>query len=201
MQPLTFWYEYAVNPGKEDEFLDLVTTVGAPVRDKLMADGVFLAWGVQVPLLRMPGGHTHGIWYAVGDWSGIEKVDTAMRAQIAKLNEEAGKAGVTKKGAAAGQSVTARMMDAADVTKTRDCVTRDLVIGLSSSAPPVGRPPYTRFNFREREARQGHRLPQSVGKVQQAGAGETSGGWRGPSLRPFRRRSAHGRRLHAFHLV
>src|SRR5579862_3741797 len=35
MQPLTFWYEYTVNPGKEAQFVELVKTVGAPVRDKL----------------------------------------------------------------------------------------------------------------------------------------------------------------------
>lgn len=148
MQPLTFWYEYTVNPGKEDQFLDLVKTVGAPVRDKLMADGVVLAWGLQVPLLRMPGAPTHIIWYAVADWSGIEKVDTAMRAQIAKLNAESTKPASGKKGAASGSSsVTARMMEIADVSKTHDFVTRDLVIGLGASAPPAGTLPYSRYNF------------------------------------------------------
>ena len=51
-QPLTYWYEYHVNPGKEDEFMNLVKTVGAPVRDKLMADGVVLAWGVEAPVVE-----------------------------------------------------------------------------------------------------------------------------------------------------
>ena len=147
MQPLTFWYEYAINPGKEEQFLDLVKTVGAPVRDKLMADGVVLAWGVEVPLLREPGGHTHGIWYSVADWSGVEKVDTAMRAQIAKLNEEATKSGVTKKGSAPAQTLTGRLMDVADVSKTRDYVTRDLVFRATSGALPEGLLPYTRYNF------------------------------------------------------
>jgi len=147
MQPLTFWYEYAVNPGKEEQFLELVKTVGAPVRDKLMADGVVLAWGVEVPLLRMPGGHTHGIWYAVADWSGVEKVDTAMRAQIAKLNEEAAKAGATKKGATAGPSLTSRIMEVADMSKTRDYLTRDLVFAATHTALPDGFLPYTHFNF------------------------------------------------------
>src|SRR5260370_2169301 len=65
MQPLTFWYEYTVNPGKEEEFMNLVKTVGQPVRDKLMADGVVKAWGVETPLLRVPGNATHIISYAV----------------------------------------------------------------------------------------------------------------------------------------
>jgi hypothetical protein len=146
MQPLTFWYEYSVNPGKEAQFLDLVKTVGAPVRDKLMADGVVLAWGLQVPLLRQPGSPTHIIWYAVADWAGVEKVSDAMTAQLAKLNDEANKGGVAKKGAVPTGSVTAQLMDATDLGKTRDFLTRDLVIVVG---PTVHSDvlPYTRFNF------------------------------------------------------
>jgi hypothetical protein len=146
MQPLTFWYGYTINPGKEDEFLDLVKTVGQPVRDKLMADGVVLAWGVQVSLLRVPGNPTHWIWYAVADYAGVEKVDSAMRAQIAKLTEEASKSGAAKKGQKASVSPMARLAEIADLSKVHDFLTRDLVIGLSPSAP-AGVLPYTRFNF------------------------------------------------------
>jgi hypothetical protein len=146
MQPLTFWYGYTINPGKEDEFLDLVKTVGQPVRDKLMADGVVLAWGVQVSLLRVPGNSTHFIWYAVADYAGVEKVDSAMRAQIVKLNDEASKSGVAKKGQKSTTSVTARLGEVADMSKVHDFLTRDLVIGLSSAAP-AGVLPYSRYNF------------------------------------------------------
>ena len=147
MQPLTFWYGYTVNPGKEDEFLDLVKTVGQPVRDKLMADGVVLAWGVQSSLLRVPGNSTHFIWYAVADYAGVEKVDSAMRAQIAKLTDEASKSGATaKKGQKAAEAPMARLAQIADLSKTHDFLTRDLVIGLSSSAPS-GVLPFTRFNL------------------------------------------------------
>jgi hypothetical protein len=147
MQPLRFWYEYTVNPGKEAQFLELVKTVGAPVRDKLMADGVIRVWGVNTPLLRMPGSATHVIWYSVADWSGIEKVDSAMRAQIAKLDEEAAKSGTAKKGSSGGTTVTARMMEAADVSKTRDYLTRDLVFVAGTGAPPAGVLPWTRYNY------------------------------------------------------
>lgn len=148
MQPLTFWYGYAVNPGKEDEFLDIVKTVGQPVRDKLMAEGVVLAWGVQASLLRVPGDRTHYIWYAVADYAALEKVDTAMRAQIAKLTEEAAKSGgaAAKKGQKPVAAPMARLAEIADLSKTHDFLTRDLVIGLSSSAP-ANVLPFTRFNF------------------------------------------------------
>jgi hypothetical protein len=147
MQPLTFWYEYTVNPGKEDQFLDLVKTVGAPVRDKMMADGVVLAWGVQTSILREPGSPTHFIWYAVADWAGIEKVQNAMGAQVKKLNEEGAKAGATKKGGTPSASLNARLMETADVSKTRDFVTRDLVFAVTSGAPPADLLPYSRYNF------------------------------------------------------
>jgi len=147
MQPLTFWYEYTVNPGKEAQFLELVKTVGAPVRDKLMADGVVLAWGVHSGFLRAPGNSTHTIWYSVADWSGIEKVDGALRAQIAKLDDEAMKSGTAKKGSSGGATVSGRMMEAVDASKTRDYLTRDLVFVTGTGAPPAGVLPWTRYNY------------------------------------------------------
>ena len=146
MQPLTFWYEYTVNPGKEDEFVELVKTVGQPVRDKLMADGIVMAWGVETPLLRVPGNATHIIWYAVSDYSGVDKVDSAMRAQIVKLNDEAAKSGTTKKGQKPAASVTARLGEVADMSKVHDYLTRDLVIGFSPSSA-AGSLPFVRYNF------------------------------------------------------
>ena len=146
MQPLTFWYEYTVNPGKEEEFMNLVKTVGQPVRDKLMADGVVKAWGVETPLLRVPGNATHIIWYAVADYGGVDQVDSAMRAQIAKLNDEEAKSGVAKKGQKLATSVTARLGEIADMSKVHDYLTRDLVIGFG---PPSGSAalPFVRYNF------------------------------------------------------
>src|SRR6266852_3940691 len=146
IQPLTFWYEYTINPGKEPEFLDLVKTVGQPVRDKLMAEGVVMAWGLDTPLLRVPGNATHVIWYAVNDYAGVEKVDTAMRGQIAKLNDEAAKSGAAKKGQKPTASVTARLGEVADMSKVHDYLTRDLVIGFSPSSAS-GSLPFARYNF------------------------------------------------------
>ena len=146
MQPLTFWYEYTVNPGKEEEFMDLVKTVGQPVRDKLMTDGVVMAWGVETPLLRVPGNPTHVIWYAVNDYAGVDKVDSAMGAQIAKLNEEAAKSGTAKKGQKSAASLSARLGEVADMSKVHDYLTRDLFIGFSATSA-AGSLPFVRYNF------------------------------------------------------
>ena len=145
-QPLIFWYVYTIQPGKEDEFVDLVKTVGQPVRDKLMADGVVLAWGLQASMLRVPGNGTHWIWYVVADWSGIEKVDAAMRAQIAKMSSNDSAAAAGKKGQKAGASVNDRLREIADMSKTHDYVTRELVSN-ESPASPAGVLPYTRYAF------------------------------------------------------
>jgi hypothetical protein len=145
-QPLIFWYVYTIQPGKEDEFMDLVKTVGQPVRDKLMADGVVQAWGVQASLLRVPGQGTHWIWYVVADWSGIDKVDAAMRAQIAKFSSNDSAATAGKKGQKPAASVNDRLQEMADMSKTHDYVTRELVSNESSTTP-AGVLPYTRYGF------------------------------------------------------
>jgi hypothetical protein len=146
-QPLTFWYEYHVTPGKEEEFLNLVKTVGQPVRDKLMAEGVVLAWGVEAPLLRIPDSATHMIWCSVADYAGLEKVDAAMRAQIAKMTEDAAKGATGKKGAAAGSGPMEQIRAITDFAKTRDYLTRDLVSGFAPTMAPAGTLPWARYIF------------------------------------------------------
>ena len=149
LQPLTFFYEYTVNPGQEEEFWSLVKTVGQPVRDKFLADGVVHAWGIEVPLLRSPGGPTHLIWFTVSDWAGVEKVLNGMAAQLAKLAaEEAKAADAARKNRQKPAMTTAERTRAVfDASKTRDWLTRDLVIGLTSAEPPAGLLPYTRYGW------------------------------------------------------
>ena len=136
--PFTFWYDYTVKPGKEAEFLDVVRTVGGPVRDKLMAEGVVTAWGVEVPLLRQPGGPTHTIWYSTNDWAGVGKVQAAMAEQLAKPSAAA-------KG---GRAMTnaERSLEVFDIAKTRDMLTRDLEAGYAKATLAPGTLPVTRYS-------------------------------------------------------
>jgi hypothetical protein len=147
-QPLTFYYDYHVVPGMEEDFMNLVKTVGAPVRDKLMADGVILAWGVETPVLRYPGGTTHLIWFSVANWDGVEKVMNAMEAQLAKLAAEDAKA--TEAALAKKQkppmTTAERTRATFDMSKTRDWLVRDLVAGYGPP-PAAGVLPFTRYNF------------------------------------------------------
>jgi len=147
-QPLTFYYDYTVNPGKEEELMTLIKTVGAPVRDKLMADGVVLAWGMETPVLRYPGGTTHLIWFSVANWSGVEKVLSAMEAQLQKLaTEDAKRSESAHAGNQKPPMTTAeRQREVFDMSKTRDWLARDLVANFGPE-PPAGTLPVTRYNF------------------------------------------------------
>lgn len=147
-QPLTFFYDYSVFPGKEEELMNLISTVGAPVRDKLMADGVILAWGMETPVLRYPGGTTHLIWFSVANWDGVEKVLNGMEAQLARLAAEEAKPNAAARGRRQQPAKTTaeRSREVFDGTKTRDWLTRDL---LANYGPPpaAGVLPFTRYNF------------------------------------------------------
>src|SRR6185369_15306404 len=147
-QPLTFYYDYTVRPGQESEFMELVKTVGAPVRDKLMADGVILAWGIETPVLRYPGGTTHLIWFSVANWGGVDKVLSGMEAQLQKMAAEDAKR--TASAHASNQKppmTTAERQQAVfDMSKTRDWLARDVVSNYGPN-PPAGTLPVTRYNF------------------------------------------------------
>ena len=137
-QPLTFYYDYTVNPGKEEEFMNLIKTVGAPVRDKLMAEGVILAWGMETPILRYPGGPTHLIWFSVANMDGVDKVLMAMEAQQARLEADAR--------ASKSKPPSERLRETVDMSKTRDWLTTDQVFKVGP-LPATGVLPITRYNF------------------------------------------------------
>lgn len=141
--PLTFFYDYTVLPNKEADLMSLINTVGAPVRDKLMAEGVVMAWGVETPVLRYPGGTTHLIWFTVADWAGVEKVLNGMEAQLARF--AAAEAQAARRGKPA-MTTAERLRATIDMGKTRDWLTRDIVAGFGPP-PAAGTLPVTRYNF------------------------------------------------------
>ena len=145
-QPLTFYYDYTVNAGKEEDFMNLIKTVGAPVRDKLMAEGVVLAWGMETPVLRYPGGTTHLIWFSVANWEGVEKVLSAMEAQQSKMAMEESKVSSARARQHPAMTTAQKIRETVDMSKTRDWLTRDIVAGYGNP-PAAGVMPITRYNF------------------------------------------------------
>jgi hypothetical protein len=147
-QSLTFYYDYTVKPGQEEGFMELVKTVGAPVRDKLMVEGVILAWGIETPVLRYPGGTTHFIWFSVANWGGVDKVLSSMEAQLQKLaTEDAKRVESAHANKQKPAMTTAELQrEVFDMSKTRDWLVRDLVANFGPN-PPANTLPITRYNF------------------------------------------------------
>jgi len=145
VQPLTVVSDYTIRPGKEADFLELVRTVGGPVRDKLIAEEVVFAWGVDVPLMQMPGQATHSIWYTLGGWDGVQKVQAAMSAQLDKMR--AADKTPPAKGAKPGKTFDQRVEEVFDQSKTRQWVFRELDTNFTSAPPPPDLLPYSRINL------------------------------------------------------
>lgn len=145
-QPLSVVADYWTRPGREADFMELIRTVGAPVRDKLMADGVILGWGVDVPFMPTPGAPTHTIWYDVPNWAALEKVQAAMAARFAQLDDEDKKAAdeARKKNMKPGKSFRERVNEVLDEGKTRTWIFRNLEV-TGGSPPPAGALPYMRI--------------------------------------------------------
>lgn len=129
-QPLTIISDYTIRPGQEAAWDELVRTVGAPVRNQLMQEGVVLGWGVDVTVLRVPGAPTHSIWVTVNGWSGLEKYLAALSAAVARIPAE-------------------RVNQILDLSRTRDFIIRDVISGHGPSPPPAGVMPFSRLNIRK----------------------------------------------------
>jgi hypothetical protein len=115
-----------------------------------MKEGVILAWGVDVPINRGAfGGTTHTVWYAVADWASMEKVHTAMGAQIQKLSADEAKAAQDPKakGKVPGPSVMQRLGEISDVSQLRDWYTRSIVFATSGGPMTAGMQLFTRYGF------------------------------------------------------
>ena len=149
-QPITVYTDYTIKPGRDADFMDLVNKIGGPVRDQMMKEGVVLAWGVDVPMNRGAfGGTTHTIWYAVADWASMEKVQTAMAAQMQKVTADEAKAAQDPKakGKTPGLSPMLRLGEISDVSQFRDWYTRSLVFATGGGTMPAGTQIFTRYGF------------------------------------------------------
>jgi len=113
-------------------------------------------------------------------------VDGALRAQIAKLDDEAMKSGHgRRRDLRGGATVSGRMMEAVDASKTRDYLTRDLVFVTGQRerrrrACCRGRA----TNYVKAKPGKGGDFRQGLGKIQQAPFRQAGGGRRSARVRP-----------------
>jgi hypothetical protein len=137
---ITVYHDFVVKDGKSDEWLAFVKAAGAPVRDKLLAEGVIKEWALEAPLVRLPGEATHTIWYVVNDFDGVAK----ERAGIAEM---LGKPVSSASSAKGGRTITntERLAELVDMSKTRDFILRDVENGYGTTTVPSGAQIYTRY--------------------------------------------------------
>jgi len=77
-----------VRPGKSGEFRKVWEKYNKPVLDKLVADGVVLAYGLAVEDVRTDGDFTHYVWYGTKDLGSMEKVRLAYMADRNRRSQE-----------------------------------------------------------------------------------------------------------------
>ena len=78
-EPISYLALYTVKAGQDTTFVDLVKKYDKPIFDKLQADGVVLAWGLDTRVLHRENASTHMLWWVTKDYGGMDAVFAALR--------------------------------------------------------------------------------------------------------------------------
>ena len=114
--PFTRFNFLKVKPGKGGEFRKAWEKYNKPVFDKLLADGVVVAYGLAVEEIRTNGEFTHFVWYDVKDLASFDKVRAAFIADRDRRSQEE------------QDSLTALFVSLQDVDASRSAVNRSLIL-------------------------------------------------------------------------
>jgi hypothetical protein len=144
-QPVTYYADFHVKPGKDADFMNLVKKYDEPLFAKLMAEGAVLAWGVDVPVLHEPGSATHGVWWSVPDMGALDKVFAAFEAAEKKWADDHAKAveAARSKKQPAPKSANEEFLDAVDISKHKDWLLRAQISNFTPGVPPPDLQPYS----------------------------------------------------------
>ncbi len=88
--------------------------------DKLVADGVVLAFGLATEAIKTDGDFTHFIWVATSNMAGADKISAAFEAANAKRTD------------AERAEITATFVDLTDPDSARSVVTKSRIFKLPS---------------------------------------------------------------------
>jgi hypothetical protein len=86
--PYSRYNFFKVKPGKGADFRKAWEKYNKPIFDKLLADGVILAYGLAVEEIRTEGDFTHFVWYDVKDLASFDKVRAAFVADRDRRSQE-----------------------------------------------------------------------------------------------------------------
>ncbi len=127
-QPLTYVALFRVEPGNTAAFL-AVAKEYTPTMDKLFADGVITAYGVDVDYLHRPNVSNVAFWYTTNNYANLSKAESEVMAFQAKSPE------TVKKTAAL-----------TDLSKHQDLIMKSLESN-HAGAGSCGKTPVSLFNL------------------------------------------------------
>jgi hypothetical protein len=110
-----------VKPGKSADYRRAWEKYNKPVYDKLVAEGVVLAYGLAVEEVRTDGDFTHFIWVATANMAAADRIGPAFNADRTRRSDEERAA------------IAELFGNLLDMDKSRSMVTRSRIFKL---APP-----------------------------------------------------------------
>ena len=117
--PVTRYNFVKVKPGKGADYRRTWEKYNKPIFDKLVADGVILAFGLATEAIKTDGDFTHFVWMATANMAGLDKIAAAFAADRARRTEDE------------RNSITQAFTDVSEPDMARSIVTRSRIFRLS----------------------------------------------------------------------
>jgi hypothetical protein len=125
--PYSYLAEYRVQPGKSDEFVELIKKYSKPMFDGLAEEGAVLAWGLDARIIHEEDTATHMLWWVTPDLGSFDKVFAAFNAMDVPDEDQE------------------RFRQTMDLNKHHDHLTRSIAMNLNDGEPSG--PTYTYWWF------------------------------------------------------
>jgi hypothetical protein len=117
--PFTRYNFAKAHPGMGASFRATWEKYNKPVWDKLVADGVVLAYGLAVEELKTDSNFTHFVWYAVKSMADFNKIGAAFAADRSRRSPEE------------RDAINAAFSSAVDADASRNYVTSSIVFKVA----------------------------------------------------------------------
>jgi hypothetical protein len=119
--PVTRYNFVKVKPGKAADYRKTWEKYNKPIFDKLVTDGVILAFGLATEAIKTDGDFTHFVWMATANMAGLDKIAAAFAADRARRTEDE------------RNSITQAFTDVTEPDKARSIVTRSRIFRLPAA--------------------------------------------------------------------
>ena len=117
--PFTRYNFNKVKPGKGADYRRTWEKYNKPVFDKLVADGVVLAFGLAAEEVKTDGDWTHFVWIATATMADADKIGPAFAADRARRSEKE------------RNEITEAFLEVTEPDKARSMITRSRIFKLA----------------------------------------------------------------------